>query len=319
MSVNDAPRVSVLMAVRNEEHYVDGAVESLLAQTLADFELVVVDDASTDATPALLEAWARRDTRVVVIRSEERLWTAAALNLGLARCRAPLVARADGDDLYAPERLELQVQFLDGHPEVGVVSCAYHRMDPNGEVFDTKRPPVSDAVIRLRSLFMNSLLHPGVIFRADVVRAVGGYDPAYWTAQDADLWARLLPHTRFANLPEPLVTYRVHDRSTMRSRGAAGQSLSRSIPRRLLSAYLGRELGGGRRPTPPSRSTRGSSGWMRPTCPAPSTPSATFVGWRGAGSLGERCGLWSARRCARSSARLRGRWSEEQSEYWSPK
>lgn len=236
------PRVSVLMAVHNGERYLAEALGSLLAQTLEDFELVVVDDGSTDGTAAVLAAYAARDARLVVVRNEENLRLPASLNRGLERCRASLVARADADDVYHPERLERQVAFMEAHPEVGVASCAYHRTDAQGRVIGTVRPPTDDGVIRFRQLFMNSFLHPGIVFRASLVRAVGGYDPGYWTAQDSDLWARVRDRARLANLSEPLVRYRVHTSSTMRTRGGEGRALSLSVPQRLLSAYLERSL-----------------------------------------------------------------------------
>lgn len=230
------------MAVHNGEAYLAEALDSLLAQTLSDIEVVVVDDASTDATPEMLSAYAERDARLVVLHNDKNLRLAASLNRGIERCRAPLIARADADDVYARDRLERQVAFLEAHPEVGVLGCAYHRVGPDGEHFGTVVPPQDHATIRARQLFMNSFLHPGVVFRADVVRAVGGYDEAYWTAQDSDLWARLRDHTRFANLPEPLVHYRVHGSSIVKTRGDAGQRLSLSVPQRLLSGTLGRPL-----------------------------------------------------------------------------
>lgn len=236
------PVVSVLMAVHNGDAYLNEAMGSLLAQTHSDFELVAVDDGSTDQTASLLDAYAARDARLVVLRNEEKLGLPASLNRGLERCRARLVARADADDVYAPDRLARQVRFLDSHPDVGVLSTGYRQVNARGEPSRTVRPPTEDKFIRFRQLFMNSLLHPGVMFRARVVREVGGYDPSYWTAQDSDLWARLRSHTGMANLPEPLVWYRVHDKSTVQTRGAEGQALSLSVPQRLLSEYLERPL-----------------------------------------------------------------------------
>lgn len=240
----DAPRVSVLMAVHNGERYLAEALDSVLAQTLADFEAVVVDDGSTDGSTAILDDYARRDRRLVVLRNDENRNLAAALNRGLAACRAPLVARADADDVNRPDRLARQVAFLDAHPEVGVVGCAFHTMTPDGRRQGTKRYPTDHATIRARLLFANSFLHPGVVFRADVVRAVGGYDEAYWTAQDSDLWTRLRDRTRFANLPDPLVHYRTHGGSILNTRGGAGRRLSVGIPGRALSGLLGRPLSG---------------------------------------------------------------------------
>ena len=243
MSREDPPRVSVLMAVYNGDRYLAEALDSLLAQTLTDFELVVVDDASTDGTAAILDDYAGRDGRLVVLRNDENRQLAASLNRGLTACRAPLVARADADDVYAPERLERQVAFLDSHPDVGVLGSAFHTMDPDGRHRSTKSYATDHATIRARQLFMTSLLHPSVMFRADVVRSVGGYDETYWTAQDSDLWTRLRDRTQFANVPDVLVRYRTHRESILGTRGEAGRKLSVSVPRHALSEVLQRALG----------------------------------------------------------------------------
>ena len=230
------------MAVHNGEQYLAEALDSVVAQTLSDFEVVVVDDASTDGTSAILDAYAGRDGRFVVLRNEENRKLAASLNRGLAACRAPLVARADADDVNLPRRFERQVAFLDRHPEVGVVGTAFHMVDPDGHHRSTKSYVTDHATIRARQLFMSSLLHPSVMFRADVVRSVGGYDEAYWTAQDSDLWTRLRDRTQFANLPDALVRYRTHGESILGTRGEAGRRLSVGVPQRALSELLQRSL-----------------------------------------------------------------------------
>ena len=237
-----APAVSVLLAVRDGERHLAEALDTLLAQTFRDLELVAVDDASTDGTAALLDAYARRDGRVRVLRLAEHAGLPAALNRGLAACRAPLVARADADDVYRPDRLARQVAFLRRHPDVGVVGSAYDRVSPDGRYLGTRAYPTDHATIRARQLFSGSFLHPSVVFRADVVRAVGGYDEAYWTAQDTDLWVRLRDRTRFANLPVPLVRYRTHSASISRTRGAAGRRLGVGVSRGPLEALLERPL-----------------------------------------------------------------------------
>ena len=237
-----SPTVSVLLAVHNGGDFLAEALDTLLAQTLRDVEVVAVDDASTDGTADLLDRYAARDARVVVVRNERNLGLPASLNRGLAVCRAPLVARADADDAYLPDRLARQVSFLDAHPAVGVVGCAFHGVGPDGRHLYTKRFVTDDATIRARMLFTSSFLHPGVVFRADVVRAVGGYDEAYWTAQDADLWVRLRDRTRFANLATPLVRYREHGTSISGTRGDAGRRLSVGVSRGLVADLLGRPL-----------------------------------------------------------------------------
>ncbi|MGF1607127.1 MAG: glycosyltransferase family 2 protein [Rhodothalassiaceae bacterium] len=236
------PRLSVLMPVYNAERFLVEALDSLLAQSWSAFELIAVDDASSDASSQILHAYAGRDPRLRVIRQAVNGGVPAALNAGLHACRGELVARADADDVYARDRFAHQIAFLDRHPNIGVLSCGFQRMDPTGTLMDIDRPITGPSVIRFCMNFMNCLLHPGVVFRTAPVRRVGGYDERYWTAQDSDLWARLLPVTQFDNLPDTLVRYRVHPASRMKTRGEAGKRLSLSVPQRLLSAYLGRTV-----------------------------------------------------------------------------
>ncbi len=242
-SIGVTPVVSILMAVYNGGAFLTEALDDILGQTLQDFELIVVEDGSTDETPSVLERYAERDPRIMVISNGTNLGLAVSLNRGLERCRAPLVARFDADDRYRRDRLERQVAFMNEHPAVGLLASGFRRTDPAGRVLSTVVPPTKDRHLRLRCLFMNSFIHSGVVFRTDLVRSAGGYDESYWTAQDSELWSRLLPLTGVANLPEPLVDYRIHDASIVQRRGDRGRELSLSVPRRLLSEYLGRPLG----------------------------------------------------------------------------
>lgn len=237
-----AERLSVLMPVYNAQSFLVPALESLLAQTVSAFELIAVDDGSTDASPEILQAYAAKDRRIRVIRKDQNQGVAAALNTGLAQCRGHLVARADADDLYARNRFARQLAFLDRRPGVGVVSCGFQRITEDGRLLDIDRPVTGSARLRFCMTLVNCLLHPGAIFRAGLVRAVGGYDERFWTAQDSDLWARLAPLTEFDNVPEILVRYRVHPASRMKTRGEAGRQLSLSVPQRRLAAYLDRPV-----------------------------------------------------------------------------
>ena len=236
------PAVSVLMPVYNGLPYLTEALDSLLAQTFQNFEIVAVNDGSTDGSAEVLAAYASRDERVVVVTNEENIGLPRTLNKGLEECRAALVARADADDRYRKDRLEKQAAFLDAHPEVGLLSCWVQKIKADGEYFSLVRFPTEDGEIRVRELFVNSFSHPGVMFRRDLVRDIGGYDPKYWTSEDADLWARIRPLMKSANLAEPLIFYRKHEGSMMRTRGSEGEKLSLSVRQRLLSEYLGRPL-----------------------------------------------------------------------------
>ncbi|WP_447045833.1 glycosyltransferase [Vreelandella sp. H-I2] len=236
------PAVSVLMPVYNGLPYLTEALDSLLNQTFQDFEIIAVNDGSTDGSAEVLASYASRDERVVIVTNEENIGLPRSLNKGLEKCRAALVARADADDRYRKDRLEKQVAFLDAHPEVGVLSCWVQKIKADGEFFSLVRFPTEDGEIRVRELFVNSFSHPGVMFRRDLVRGVGGYDPEYWTSEDADLWSRIRPLMKSANLAEPLIFYRKHEGSMMRTRGSEGEKLSLSVRQRLLSEYLDRPL-----------------------------------------------------------------------------
>lgn len=217
-------RVSVLMPCYNAAETLDEALESLARQTCADFEIVCVDDGSTDATPARLEAWARREPRLRVMRIEHA-GIVAALNAGLEACRADYVARMDADDRAHPERLQLQAAFLDAHPEVDLVSCrvAGFPAEQVREGFriyiDWLNALLTDEQIR-REMFVESPLpHPSVTFRREAVLRAGGYQDHGW-AEDYDLWLRLyLAGGRFAKLGETLLEWRERPERLTRTDG----------------------------------------------------------------------------------------------------
>jgi glycosyltransferase involved in cell wall biosynthesis len=194
------------MSVHNGAPWVREAVASVLAQTLADLELVVIDDGSTDDTPDVLGSI--RDPRLRVERRARQGLT-LALNRALAMARAPLLARLDADDVALPSRLARQCEFLEAHADVGLLGTAAREVDPSGREVATVRPPVDDAAIRRALIRANPFVHSSVIVRRAVLDRAGGYDPSFPVAQDYDLWMRLAGVTRLANLPEPLVIRRL--------------------------------------------------------------------------------------------------------------
>jgi glycosyltransferase involved in cell wall biosynthesis len=224
-----APRISILLPVRNEERLLPAALASLDRQTLPDWEVVAVDDGSSDATPAILAAAAGRDPRVRLLRQPAN-GLVAALNTGLAACRAPLVARMDGDDICHPLRLQRQTEFLVNHPAVTLVACAVRQVP---------RPTVTEGMLAYerwqnslldhdsicRDLFVESpFVHPSVAFRRAAVLALGGYRDSGW-AEDYDLWLRLAQAgARFARLEEVLFYWR--DRPQRQTRTAPAYSLA---------------------------------------------------------------------------------------------
>jgi len=200
------PAVSVLMGVRDGAAWLPEAIRSVLGQTLADLELIVVDDGSTDATPTQLAAV--RDPRLVV-EGQARAGLAVALNRALGRARGPLVARLDADDLALPTRLERQRAYLQAHPDVGLLGTAARLIDESGRDVGVIRPPEDDRAIRRALIRRNPFVHSSVMLRRALAASAGGYDTSFPVAQDYDLWLRLSATTRMANLPEPLVVRRL--------------------------------------------------------------------------------------------------------------
>lgn len=240
------PKVSVLMAVRNGGDYLDASLRSIAAQTFADWEMVVVDDASTDSTPQVLSAWARRDQRVRVFSNPVNAGQTPSLNRGLRECRGEWVARQDADDLSAPERIAAQMEFLRDNPAVLLLGTQGVLIDENDRKVGLLDVPASAPGIAWTSLFLNPFLHTSVVFRRDfVLGKFGGYDEAYRIAQDYDLWARMLNEVPSANLAARLVSYRRSDASLSRAGHDLAFAESDRVADRQARHLLGRELSPG--------------------------------------------------------------------------
>ncbi|MCC2670400.1 MAG: glycosyl transferase family 2 [Armatimonadetes bacterium] len=207
------PRLSLLIPVRNAAATLDEALASIAAQTLEDWEAILVEDGSTDETPELLVDWARRDRRFRVLRNGEPLGLVASLNRAAAAATAPLLARMDADDLSLPSRLERQVERIE-HGDVAAVGCRI-RYFPEELVADGARRYASwlnslvTAEEHARDIFIECpLAHPTLLLRADALRAVGGYREMGWP-EDYDLLLRLWESGyRMCKLPEVLVHWR---------------------------------------------------------------------------------------------------------------
>lgn len=238
------PRICVLMPVRNEERYLPAALESLYRQTLGEWELVAVDDGSYDATPAILAAAAAKDHRVRLI-SLKGSGLVAALNAGLCACRAPYLARMDGDDICHPRRLALQAAFLDAHPEVGLVASGFrhfprHTLRRGMIEYERWQNALGDHRLIMRDLFVESpFVHPGIMARLSLVQDLCGYRDLGW-AEDYDLWLRMAKAgTRFARLAEPLLFWRDHPERATRTLGAYGsEALRRCKCHHLREGFL---------------------------------------------------------------------------------
>jgi glycosyltransferase involved in cell wall biosynthesis len=207
------PTVSVLLPVYNAGRYLAESIRSVLDQTFGDFELIAVDDDSTDSSPQILRRFARRDPRVRLVRHENR-GLVASLNEMIGMARGEFLARMDADDVALPDRLALQVDYLRKHPDVVALGGSTHWIDERGFVFMDQRPPCDDEEIQEALLQgANCFVHPAVMMRRQAVLDVGGYDPEMKEGEDFDLWLRLGERGRLANLEDFMLKYRVHGKS----------------------------------------------------------------------------------------------------------
>lgn len=210
----NTPKISVLLPAYNVEKYVVSAVESVLDQTERDFELIAVDDGSTDNTAKILQHLARRDRRVKVI-SRPNTGIVGALNEAIAASSAPLLARMDGDDICLPNRFRRQLEYMTRHPEVVLLGTNVMVMDADGDdvapLKDLKfdHEAIDSALLR----FGWPLVHPSVMMRREAVEAVGAYKPGTFPHEDHDLFLRLAEVGKLTALPEVLLRYRRHSTS----------------------------------------------------------------------------------------------------------
>ncbi len=205
------PKITVLMTVHNGARYLVEAIESVLAQTMDAFELLIVDDASSDATSAILEGFAGRDRRVRVLRNETNLGPYPSANRGLAASRAPIIARLDADDASAPDRLLHQLAFLDAHPGCVLVGGGYRSLDGEGKVRFVRRNPLDFPTAAFVTRLRMPIIHPSFAFRGQLpdgepVR----YDERFPVAGDYALAAALAQVGEIASLDAIVVDYRMH-------------------------------------------------------------------------------------------------------------
>jgi glycosyltransferase involved in cell wall biosynthesis len=205
-----SPAISVILPVFNAAAYVQEAVTSILEQTFGAFELILIDDGSSDETLAILNGFARSNARIRLIR-QENAGVVAALNRGLSLARGRYVARMDADDRAYPERFTAQFEFLEAHPEVAVLGSSVRFIDCAGTTFGEWRVPATHRDIKAGLLGGDCPLpHPSVMARREVLVAAGGYCDRFAHAEDFELWLRLSRAHGFANLPQPLLDYRIH-------------------------------------------------------------------------------------------------------------
>ena len=226
------PLVSVLLPYRNAATTLEAAIASIATQTFSQWELLLIDNASTDESTIIAQRWAGRDPRIKYLQ-EQRIGIAQALNTGLAQASGKYIARMDADDVSHPTRLENQVAYLDAHPEVGVLgtrtafASTMHESRGMQAFVDWQHKILSPHEHYVKRFVDAPLAHPSVMFRRELVRAHGGYDTSP-LPEDHEMWLRwLAAGVRFSKLPEELLTWNDHARR-----------LSRTHPNYSLDAFF---------------------------------------------------------------------------------
>ncbi len=231
------------MPVRNEERFLKSALASIRSQSFKQWELVVVDDGSVDGTSGILESFAA-DPRVKLLKNRQS-GLVAALNYGLSECRAPFLARMDGDDVMHPERLATQLGIFSANPDVGLVASSFRHF-PRVSIKvgmlayeEWQNSLVSHERI-LADLFVESpFVHPGVMFRREILSATGGYRDMGW-AEDYDLWLRMAAAgVRFARTEKPLLFWRDRpQRATRTMKEYSSEAFRRCKIHHLQNGFL---------------------------------------------------------------------------------
>lgn len=199
--------VSIVMPTYNAEKYLREAVDSIWQQTYENWELLVIDDDSTDSTLTIMDEYAKEDKRIRVLQGSKQ-GIAAALNYGISQARGEYIARMDADDIALPERIEKQISYMEKHKDIGVCGTNFVIFDDSG-LHINKEMPKDNAEIAPALIFSNIICHPSVIFRKATIECGYHYDE-HVVAEDYDLWLRMLPKVTFHTIQEPLMYYRAN-------------------------------------------------------------------------------------------------------------
>lgn len=205
--------LSVIMSVCNGGSFLEEAVQSILNQKFQDYEFLIVDDASTDSTPELLEKMASQDDRIRVLKNQTNLGLTKSLNLAIRQATSNWIARQDADDISSPDRLHLQMECLKRDSALGLLGSFYEGIDEKGRLLYRMMLPTGSHEIGRWLQTVNCFCHGSVIFSKKVFMQVRGYPEQYPFAQDYALWLRLASLTKMGNLPSVLYRKRIHKRS----------------------------------------------------------------------------------------------------------
>jgi glycosyltransferase involved in cell wall biosynthesis len=230
------PNLSVVMPVFNGEKFLKPAIESILNQGYQDFEFIIIDDGSTDRTAEIIQTF--KDPRINYISNDQNLGLSKSFNIGIKASTGHYIARMDADDMALPQRFEKQINFLESHPEIGIVGSAVRVIDENGFYKNKLAKPRLPIELKWQSLFSTPFFHPTIIARGNILKE-NPFDETLHNSEDYELWSRLIfgKDIKLANLAEPLLLYRIHKSSFTQTLNTQKRIASATNVMRNLERY----------------------------------------------------------------------------------
>ncbi|WP_177732634.1 MULTISPECIES: glycosyltransferase family 2 protein [Flavobacterium] len=228
----ESPLITVIVPVYNVAGYIREAIDSILHQTYSNFECLIIDDNSTDDTCSIIEKY--QDSRLQIIKKDTNSGLANSLNIGLKLAKGKYIARMDGDDVLVETRFEKQVQLLEANPGIGVCGTAYETFPQKNSI----ELPEEHSDILTCMLFRCVVAHPSVMMRKELFNQEMEYDETKEPAEDYELWSRLLSRTRFFNIQEILLKYRVHSGQISKIKAQKQKEISYEVRYDLFKKYI---------------------------------------------------------------------------------
>jgi len=229
--------LTVIMPVWNGARYLREAIESILNQSVADFEFLILDDGSTDQTPDILREFGKRDPRIRIINLAHE-GIVKALNRGVAEAKGEWIARMDCDDVASRERLAKQMRALLERPQAVLCHTAIQQIGDPRYMTKLQRFPRTQAMIAARLCYQCPIVHPTVVFSKEGFLKAGGYKAEERHAEDYSLWGRMLPMGEFIGLNEPLLDFRVHGDSISKKKADIQHELTIGIALRHCQEFM---------------------------------------------------------------------------------
>lgn len=229
-----SPKVSVFMPVYNAGSYLNVAIDSILNQTFTDFEFVIVNDGSTDESESIILSY--NDPRIRLVNNPKNLGLIASLNVGLEICKGEYIVRMDQDDISLPERIALQVNFMDQNPNIGLIGSWFEDF---GDQIESKlvRYSTNDTEIRIRHLYQTHISHPTAVLRSSIIRENNiRFDPEYVHGEDYNCWVTISAFCKLSNYPAVLVRKRDHPRNITNSFSSTMHSTCTKVKQKQFTA-----------------------------------------------------------------------------------